>query len=283
MIKGFHIPFHWKEEEIKKMGSELIETGHYSWVEIKWPVNYVGMDCASYVRGIRWLIEQYPVGVSCHIPTNLDLGQTNVGMRRELIHQIKQCADYAAELRVSILPVHPGTIMTMDIPTVADTEVKRELIAAGERKKNAARQMTIEVVSEIAEYAAQYDMTIALENLLLPQEVAHSAEDLRSLVDGCHRENVRALFDCGHAHRVKAPVGDFVRTLGNRICHVHINDNDTTCDLHAQMGEGSIPYADMFQALREINYKGALVMETDYDSIGDLLRSSSILDQYLND
>ena len=281
MLKGFHIPFHWKEDEILEMGAKLIETGCYQWVEIKWPCNYLGMDSDSYVRGIRELIRRYPVSVSCHIPTNLDMGQTNLGMRRELIRQIRECIDYASELRTSILPLHPGTIMTMDIPASADSETKKRLIAAGERKKDAARRMTAEVVSEVADYAKQYHMTIALENLLLPQEVAHTAEDLKNIVDSCGQENVKALFDCGHAHRVKADVGDFVRTLGNRICHVHINDNDTTCDLHAQMGEGTIPYARMFQALREIHYEGALVMETDYKGVDDLLTSSDILDRYL--
>ena len=35
MVKGFHIPFHWREEDIKKLGRELIGTGLYSWIEVK--------------------------------------------------------------------------------------------------------------------------------------------------------------------------------------------------------------------------------------------------------
>lgn len=283
MIKGFHIPFHFREDEIISLGERLIAAGHYQWIEIKWPCNYLGVDCASYLRGIRHLVKAYPLSVSCHIPTNLDLGQTNAGMRAELVRQIKSCMDYAAEFGTSILPLHPGTIMTMDIPETSETAVKRMLIAEGERKRESARRMTVEIVQETAEYAEQYGMTIVLENLLLPQEIAHTAEDLKNLVDRCERENVKALFDCGHAHRVGADIPAFIRTLGSRIAHVHLNDNDGTCDLHLQMGEGTIPFGPLFSALLEAGYRGALVMETSYRDSGELLKSSALLDNYLKE
>jgi sugar phosphate isomerase/epimerase len=169
----------------------------------------------------------------------------------------------------------------MDIPATDETETKQMLRLAGERKRETARAMTVEIAQELADYARQYNMTIAMENLLLPQENAHTALDLRDMILRCKRDNVRALFDCGHAHRVGADQGDFIRTLGNLVCHVHLNDNDGTCDLHQQIGEGTIDFDAVFVALREIGYQGALVMETSYRDSDDLLESSRLLNHYL--
>ena len=281
MIKGFHIPYHFSEDEILALGNDLLSSGLYRWVEVKWPFQLFGFDPTSYVRGVRKIIREYGPQVSCHIPTNLDLGQTNQGMRAELLRQAKACIDYSAELGATILPLHPGTILTMDIPATAETPTKQMLQRAGAQKRETARRYTVEIAQELAEYCAPMGMTLALENLLLPQEIAHSAEDLRDLVLRCDRPNIRALFDCGHAHRVGAAQGPYIRTLGELICHVHLNDNDGTCDLHQQLGEGSIQYPELFSALRETGYKGALVMETDYHSSADLFQSATILDGYL--
>ena len=281
MTKGFHIPYHFGEEEVQSLGRELLATGRYGWIEIKWPFHLFGFDPASYVRGVRGLVRDYRPGVSCHIPTNLDLGQTNTAMHDTVMQEAKLCIDYAAEFGATIMPLHPGTILTMDIPDTTETPVKKALRRAGEQKREQARALTVEIAQELAEYSSQYGMTVALENLLLPQEVAHEAQDLRDLVVRCGRDNIRALYDCGHSHRVGASQGEYIRTLGGLICHVHLNDNDRTCDLHQQMGEGTIDYGEMFAALGEVGYQGVLVMETSYHDSTDLLQSSAMLDAYL--
>lgn len=279
--KGFHIPFSLKKEEICELGEKLLANGLYQWIEIKWPCNYIGVDATSYVEGIKELIEKYDVGVSCHIPTNLDLGQTNIYMREAIITQIKACIDYAHEMKATILPIHPGTMLTFDPPNSDESEVKRQLLKELHNKKAKARDLTVSILKEIADYAKKYDMIIAVENLLLPQEICYHAAELNEIIRLCDRPNVKALYDCGHAHRVQADVGDFVYELKDNLCHIHFNDNDGTCDLHLQMHEGNIDYHKIFEALDEIDYTGAIVMETSYKNADELIKSSEILDNYL--
>ena len=279
--KGFHIPFHFTEDEIVELGKKLIEPGYYDWIEIKWPHNYIGFHNHSYIYGIKHLIDTYNIGVSCHIPTNLDLGQTTIFLRKTLIEEIKKCIDYAHEMKASIMPVHPGTILTFDPPATDETEVKKMLRAELINKKKNARDLSVSVIKEIAEYAKQYNITIAVENLLLPQEICYKAEELNEIVALCDMDNVKALYDCGHAHRVKEDVGEFVKILGKNLCHVHFNDNDSTCDLHLQLKEGNIDYESIFKSLYEINYHGAIIMETSYKNADDLIISSNILDEYM--
>lgn len=280
--KGFHIPFSLNKEDICELGEKLLAPGLYQWIEIKWPCNYLGVDSASYVEGIKELVKKYDVGVSCHIPTNLDLGQTNAYMREAVINQIKECIDYAAEMKATILPIHPGTILTFDPPASDESGVKKHLLNELHNKKRKARDLTVSILKEVADYAKNYDMTIAVENLLLPQEICYQASELNEIIRLCNCENVKALYDCGHAHRVHEDVGNFVYELGRNLCHIHFNDNDGTCDLHMQMHEGNIDYNKIFKALDDINYNGAIVMETSYKSVDELIRSSEILDEYLN-
>lgn len=282
IIKGFHIPFHLKEEEIIRLGDVLLGSGEYSWIEIKWPNHYIGKEYESYVRGIQKLVQLYHPGVSCHIPTNLDIGQSNKYMQDAVIHQIKQCIDYAFKFNATILPIHPGTIMTFDPPSTDETDVKKSLRKALVSKKAEAKKLSIQVIQVIADYAKQYDMTIAVENLLLPQEICYTAKELKELVNECNRDNVKALYDCGHAHRVLEDVGEYARILDQSLVHVHLNDNDSTCDLHLQLKEGSIDYDAMFKAFANIQFYGPYVMETSYQSAEELLLSSHILDTYFN-
>jgi len=282
MIKGFHIPLYLDEKKIIKLADICLNNHDYNWIEIKWAKNYIGNDSRSYERGIRYIVDHYNVGVSCHIPTNIDLGQTNTGMRDEAIHQIKLCIDYASKFNAKILPIHPGTILTMDIPITDETKVKKNLILEGKRKEEDARDLSVSIIQEIADYAKKYEMIIAIENLLLPQEIVHTALELKEIVKLCNRENVKALYDCGHAYRVNQNVSDFIRILDKDLCHVHLNDNDGTCDLHLQLKEGKIPFDEIFKALAEINYKGALVVETDYKGDDEeLAKAADIIDAYL--
>ena len=69
-------------------------------------------------------------------------------------------------------PIHPGTIGTMDIPTKHQTSYERFLLELVEKKKARARDLTVEALREIADYAAKYTMVLALENVLLPTEIA---------------------------------------------------------------------------------------------------------------
>ncbi len=281
MKKGFHIPFSMKEDQIIELGEKLLKTHIYDFIEIKWPCNYIDFDCSSYIKGIKYLVSTYNVGASCHIPTNLDLGQTNIDMRNEVIRQIKLCIDYAKEMKVTILPVHPGTILTMDVPSTNETPVKQHLQEAGKKKKINARNLTVSLIQEVADYAEENGMIIAVENLLLPQEIAYGAYELNEIITLIDRVNVKALYDCGHAYRTNQDVGEFIDILGENLCHVHLNDNDGTCDLHLQLEDGNIEYNKIFEALNRIDYKGALIVETNYKDYTDLILSAQIIDKYL--
>lgn len=280
MKKGFHVPLHLAPSTIETLGERLLASGLYQWVELKYPYDTLGSDPEPYHRAVRDLVERHRPGVSVHVPTNYDLGHWSEALRRATIDQIRTVARYAADLGATIMPIHPGTIFTMDVPADTDHPIKKMIAEAGARKKERARRLTVEGLLELALPAEEAGITLALENVLLPQEVVYTAAELESLVAAVGSAAVGALFDCGHAHRCGLDSAAFVRDLAGRIVHVHINDNDGSCDLHMQLGEGTIDYPAFFSALEEVGYHGAVVVETIYRDADDLIESARLIDAY---
>jgi sugar phosphate isomerase/epimerase len=54
------------------------------------------------------------------------------------------------------------------------------------------------------------------------------------------------------------------------LTHVHLNDNDGTCDLHLPPGQGTIPFVSVFRALVKVGFSGAVVAEITYHGTDDL-------------
>jgi sugar phosphate isomerase/epimerase len=277
MKKGFHIPLHFQAEQIKDFGARLLEAGLYQAIEIKYPHEIIGFDPASYLRGIESIIQQYTPIVSLHIPTNYDLGVWNTGMRREILKQTKDAVDFAHTFGANILPIHPGTIGTMDIPGKDETAYERFLLGVVEKKKTRARALTIEALREIADYAAEYDMVLALENVLLPTEIAYTPTHLLSIIQDVDKDNLKALVDVGHAHRCGIAADAFIREVGAQLGHVHLTDTDGSCDLHLNLGEGTIDFTAVGAALQEVHYTGVVIVESAYKSVEDLIDNHTVI------
>lgn len=72
--------------------------------------------------------------------------------------------------------------------------------------------------------------------------------------------------DTGHAHYAHGstgapPVDFYIRAAGNRLGHVHLQDADGYADRHWQLGQGTILWPSVFQALSEITSAPRLIIE----------------------
>jgi sugar phosphate isomerase/epimerase len=149
---------------------------------------------------------------------------------------------------------------------------------AAQAKKGRARDLTIAALDELADRVRGTGAVLAVENVLLPQEIVYTAQELLSLVRDVGRPEVKALFDCGHAHCRGQDLAAFARTVAPELCLVHVNDNDGACDLHQQVGEGTIAYGPVFAALADSGYRGAVVLETVYASEEELRKGARLLE-----
>jgi sugar phosphate isomerase/epimerase len=96
--------------------------------------------------------------------------------------------------------------------------------------------------------------------------------------------------DLGHAH-IQENALAAVRAAGPRLIHVHASDNHAAHDDHFVPGRGSIPWARVAAALREIGFQGAFTVElrdytrgddAPYRDFGQMLAECrSALDRFL--
>ncbi|MEZ4657949.1 MAG: sugar phosphate isomerase/epimerase [Caldilineaceae bacterium] len=76
--------------------------------------------------------------------------------------------------------------------------------------------------------------------------------------------NLHLLLDVGHAQMTNEPIPAAIRRAGDRLCYVHLDDNDGVGDLHWALLDGVMTeqsLADTFKTLREIDYPGAISLE----------------------
>jgi D-psicose/D-tagatose/L-ribulose 3-epimerase len=122
----------------------------------------------------------------------------------------------------------------------------------------AERKRAISFHRKAGDYAARRNMRIALEALnRFEVYFLNTAEQLAAYVDEVDHPNIRAMFDTFHANiEEKDPVGA-IKTLGKRIIHVHISEND-----RGTPGKGHVPWEATYKALRKLKYDGWLTIES---------------------
>lgn len=99
---------------------------------------------------------------------------------------------------------------------------------------------------------------IALENVY-----ERNPAQMRPLLEALASPQVRFCFDAGHANAFGgAPLGLWIDDLADFLGEIHIHDNHGTDDEHLPVGEGNIPFADLFSMLRQRNLRPIFTVES---------------------
>ncbi len=113
-------------------------------------------------------------------------------------------------------------------------------------------------IRELVPTAEEYKVTIGIENvwnkfLLSPLEFARYVDEFGS-------KYVRAYFDIGNVVLFGFPQ-DWIRTLGPRICRIHLKDFKRAGYKWTSLLEGDVNWSECIKALKEIGYDGWLTTE----------------------
>ena len=121
-------------------------------------------------------------------------------------------------------------------------------------------ELIISQMRELAPIAAEKGVTLLIETNGVYADTAR----LRNVLQRITSDSVAALWDTHHPYRVynEAPETT-VQNLGAYIKHVHVKDSVMRDGrpVYKLMGEGDIPFAEMMQGLRSINYEGYISLE----------------------
>lgn len=133
-----------------------------------------------------------------------------------------------------------------------------------------------EVLRAAGEYAAQANITLALEALnRFECYLCNTMEQLTRLVKIADHPNVRAMFDTHHANIEEKKFSQAIQTIAPVLSHVHISEND-----RGTPGDGHIDFDEAFSALANINYAGWLTIEAFSRNDPDFANSIGVWREY---
>ncbi len=105
---------------------------------------------------------------------------------------------------------------------------------------------------------------------------------LRKLLDEFAGDYLGAAWDVHHTYRDFGESGDTtIKNLGAYISHVHLRDSDDTGS-YQLIGEGTLPVADIMQALSSVNYDGFISLEWKPEWMQELQDPEIIFPHYAN-
>jgi len=118
-------------------------------------------------------------------------------------------------------------------------------------------ERSIQCVKEISKKAEDFGITYCLEIVnRFEHFLLNTAEEGVAYVDAVGSPNVKLLLDAFHMNIEEDSVGAAIASVGNRLGHFHIGETNRKTP-----GQGHMPWDEMAQALKKINYQGRVVME----------------------
>jgi sugar phosphate isomerase/epimerase len=171
-------------------------------------------------------------------------------VRAIVAKRMDQALDVCNAIRATQMVIH-SPYTTWDHNNLDQTETARAdvierthltLGAAVKRAEDQGVQLVIENIEDI--------------NPLDRLHLAHSFDS----------DALKLSIDTGHAHYAHVtngapPVDYFVKSAGNMLHHVHLQDAEGYADRHWAIGEGTIRWASVFRALADLESNPRVVLE----------------------
>ena len=116
---------------------------------------------------------------------------------------------------------------------------------------------SIEGVRQMADLASQRDITLCMEVLnRFEGYLLNTAEEGTRFVKEVDKDNVKVMLDTFHMNIEETSIGDAIRTAGKYLGHFHTGECNRLCP-----GQGRTPWREIRDALHDIGYDQAVVME----------------------
>lgn len=237
------VPAYPLEETIKRLariGYDGIEIGAAA------PHAYPAYLDTARRREIKQVLDDNGMVVSAMLPAPGGGPGHNVASplaeeRRAAIQQYKDVAQLCADLGGSIV-----------------------LYVAGWQIFGTTRQQAFEwsreALAEVAPFAADLGVTVAVEPTPTDSNLIESADDAIELVEAVGGANVKTMFDTIHVYYRNEPATDYAYRMRDLLGYVHLSDVDRLAP-----GKGRGDFVGLIEALREIGYDGWLSMEIGFN------------------
>ena len=118
----------------------------------------------------------------------------------------------------------------------------------------------------ICDFASNYDVLIAIEPANpLETDLINTTVQAMDMIDQLGCENLGVLFDTGQSLLVGEDTPAAIEYLGERLFHLHLNDNHGQRDERLIPGRGNYDFQALIRALNLAMYDGYLTAELGWD------------------
>lgn len=228
----------------------LIEKDFYQAIEIFYPYKTNDAQRIIYEKAIANLVNRFPkIEVVCHLPFGANESLALSDFREKTFILLKEALLFASKFRVKKTVLHLGKVLNNEM------RITKELIYA---------------LKELCDYASQFEIKIAIENMPSSNELGYSPWEIKEILSLVEKNNLGFIYDTGHGNVSKYSVSDYFSLLSSRLWHIHINDNNQKNDEHKRIGLGNIDFLHFFEETYKINYQGLYCSEILYQTANDL-------------
>jgi D-psicose/D-tagatose/L-ribulose 3-epimerase len=135
-----------------------------------------------------------------------------------------------------------------------------------------------EILHEAGDYAAQADVTIALEALnRFECYLCNTMDQLIYLVSKTKHPRVKAMYDTHHSNIEEKKISVALDTIAPVLHHVHISEND-----RGTPGDGHVLWEETYATLAKNKYQGWLTIEAFSRNDPDFANAINVWREYSN-
>jgi D-psicose/D-tagatose/L-ribulose 3-epimerase len=127
-------------------------------------------------------------------------------------------------------------------------------------------------LSELARYAGDHGVVMGIEPLnRFETSFINLASQAVGVIDRVNHPSCQIMLDTFHMNIEEKSLGDAIRLVGARLCHLHACEND-----RGAPGSGNVTWDQVRQALRDIHYDGPVVIESFTSKVKSIARAAAI-------
>lgn len=160
-----------------------------------------------------------------------------------------------------------GASSILVVPGVASPEITYEELYAN----------ALNSVKKLAEFAEDYDVTIAVENVW--NKFLYSPMEFKKFIMDVGMRNVKVYLDIANLMAISHPE-NWIHSLGSMVSNVHTKDFDTTIgniNGFRNVLKGNVDWRNIIKLLKAAGYNGYLTVECP-PSFNPLLKSPTVQD-----
>jgi D-psicose/D-tagatose/L-ribulose 3-epimerase len=124
----------------------------------------------------------------------------------------------------------------------------------------------------LAAYAGDHGVVLGIEPLnRFETSFINIAPQVIEVIDRVDHPACKVMLDTFHMNIEEKSLGDAIRAVGPRLCHLHACEND-----RGAPGSGNVTWGAVAQALKDIHYDGPVVIESFTDKVKTIARAAAI-------